>query len=98
MVTRRSNADVAQHAEKRYASDLSDQEFAILRGMTFEWYDHKRQILPDPLEYAPPVLVASPSSTAPPDTLSAILLHMVCPCAGGCYEADLEGATNRCGS
>src|SRR5687767_7014032 len=52
-------------------------------GITFEWYDHKQQILPDSVEYASPVLVASPSSTSPSNTLTAILLRMVCPCAGG---------------
>ena len=30
MTTRRYTADVRQHAAKRYASDLSDQEFGIL--------------------------------------------------------------------
>jgi transposase len=30
MTTRRYNADVSQDADKRYASDLSDQEFDIL--------------------------------------------------------------------
>jgi hypothetical protein len=30
MATRRYNADMAQDADKRYASDLSDQEFDIL--------------------------------------------------------------------